>query len=75
MLDIEETPNYSNILTEQLSSHEEENAEIGDTIHVQLPPNYHQGRVYQKDTTALMTPDATPESPDQIQLTGESLTD
>ncbi|KAI1663301.1 Pol protein [Pyrenophora tritici-repentis] len=88
VLDIEETPDYSNILTEQLSSpgieeegenennEEEENAEeIGDTIHVQILPNRKQGSTQQKTTTALMTPDATPESPELTQLTGESLTD
>ncbi|KAI0568239.1 hypothetical protein Alg130_12245, partial [Pyrenophora tritici-repentis] len=86
VLDIEETPDYSNILTEQLSSprieeegenenNEEENAdEIGDTIHVKVPPKCQQGSTQQKTTTALMTPDATPESPELTQLTGESLT-
>ncbi|PZC94319.1 hypothetical protein A1F95_06680 [Pyrenophora tritici-repentis] len=34
-----------------------------------------QGSTQQKTTTALMTPDATPESPELTQLTGESLTD
>lgn len=34
LLDIEETPDYSNMLTEQLSSHKENAEEIGDTIHV-----------------------------------------
>ena len=43
VLDIEETPDYSNISTEQLSS-PENTEEIGDTIHVQLPPNYQQDR-------------------------------
>jgi hypothetical protein len=70
VLDIEETPGYSNILTEQLSSpeneeegehenEEEEAEEIRDTIHVQVPPN--QGRTQQKNTTALMTLEATPD--------------
>jgi len=74
VLDIEETPDYSNILTEQLSS-PENTEEIGDTIDVQLPPNYQQGRTQQKNTTAPMTPEATPELPEPIELTGESLTD
>jgi len=75
-------------LTEQLSSpenkeegehennEEEENAdEIGDTIHVQVPLNYQQGRTQQKNTTALMTPEATSESSEPIRFTGQSITD
>ncbi|KAF1931148.1 uncharacterized protein M421DRAFT_2670 [Didymella exigua CBS 183.55] len=77
VLDIKEALDYSNILTEQLFSREnKDNAEgIGDTVHVQLPPNYQQSRTQQKNTTALMTPEATPDLPEPIELTGESLTD
>jgi hypothetical protein len=87
VLDIEETPDHNNILIEQLFSPENEEEgendeevetenpeEIGDTIHVQVPPNYQQGHTYQKNTKALENPEPTPESPEQTQLTGESLT-
>ena len=74
VLDIEETPDYSNLLTEELSS-PENTEEIGDTIHVQLPPNYQHGRTQQKSTTALITPEETPELLEPIELTGESLID
>jgi hypothetical protein len=68
VLDIKETPDYSNILTEQLSSPKNEEdeeykaEEIRDTIHVQVPLNYQQGCTQQKNTTALMTLEVTLES-------------
>jgi hypothetical protein len=80
VLDIKETLDYSNILTEQLSSpenKEEREAEnrIGDTIDVQPQSINQQGRTQQKDTGAFMTPEATPESEELTQITGQSLTD
>jgi hypothetical protein len=79
VLDIEETLDYSNILTEQLSSpenKEEREAEnqIGDMIDVQPQSINQQGRTQQKDTGAFMTPEATPESEELTQITGQSLT-
>jgi hypothetical protein len=75
VLDIEETLDYSNILTEQLSSpenKEEREAEnqIGDMIDVQPRSINQQGRTQQKDTGAFMTPEATPESEELTQITG-----
>ena len=81
VLEIEETPDHSNILTEQLFSLEDEEEreaenQIGDTIHVQSRSINQQGHTQQKDTRALMTPEATPEAvPEAPQLTGQSLTD
>jgi hypothetical protein len=77
VLDIEETLDYSNILTEQLSSprNEEEREStnpIRDTIYVQPRPINQQGRTQQKDARALVTPEATPESEEVTQ--GQSLT-
>jgi aconitase A len=71
VLDIEETPDHSNILTEQLSSsvndeegeNEEENEEgetenkIGDTIYVQPRRIVQQGCTQQQNTRSLMPAD------------------
>jgi hypothetical protein len=90
VLDIEETPDYSNVLTGQLSSSvneeegekEKENEDeietedqIGDTFHVQPRPIAQQGCTQQQNTRSLTTPEATPKAPEMTQLTGQSLTD
>jgi hypothetical protein len=78
VLDIEDTPDYSDILTDQLSSpedaHRDENEmedPISDTIYVQP-----RRRVVQEDdsqqqetTTHLMTPEMTPDSQELSQPT------
>jgi hypothetical protein len=76
VLDIKETLDYSNILAEQLSSYKEREAksQIGDTIHVQPRSINRQDYTQQKDTGALMTPEATLEVEELTQLTGQSLT-
>jgi hypothetical protein len=87
VLDIEDTPDYSDILTDQLSSpedvntHQDENEmedPIGDTIHVQPRRRADQqddSRQQQETTTHLRTPEATPELQELSQPTDQVMDD
>jgi hypothetical protein len=86
VLDNEDTPDYSNILTDQLSSLEDENTHqdenemenpIGDTIHVQPRRRADQQDHGQHQDTAeaLMTPEMTPDSQKLSQLMDQVMDD
>jgi hypothetical protein len=86
VLDIEDTPDYSDILTDQLSSPEDVDAHqdesemenpISDTIHVQPQQQANQKDHGQQQDTAesLMTPEATPESQKLSQPTDQVMDD
>ncbi|KAI0612592.1 rve domain-containing protein [Pyrenophora tritici-repentis] len=88
VLDIEDTPDYSDILTDQLSlpedAHQDENKsenemedQIGDTIHVQPRRQVVQQDDSQQQGTMkhLRTPEATPDSQELSQLTGQVMDD
>jgi hypothetical protein len=84
VLDIEDTPDYSDILTDQLSSpedaHQDENEmedPISDTIHVQPQRRAVQQDDSQQQDTAesLMTPEATPELQELSQHTNQAMDD
>jgi hypothetical protein len=90
VLDIEDTPDYGDILTDQLSSPEDMNAhqaanqdenetedEISDTIHVQPRRRADQQDHGQHQDTAeaLMTPEMTPDSQELSELTDQVMDD
>jgi hypothetical protein len=86
VLDIEDTPDYSDILTDQLSSpedvntHQDENEiedPIGDTIHVQprRRADHQDDSQQQETTTHLRTPEATPELQELSQPTDQVMDD
>jgi hypothetical protein len=87
VLNIEDTPNYSDILTDQLSSPEDVNTHqdenkiedlIGDTIHVQPRRRVDQqddSCQQQETTTHLRTPEATPELQELSQPTDQVMDD
>jgi hypothetical protein len=84
VLDIEDTPDYSDILTDQLSSpedvHQDENEmenPISDTIHVQPRQRVvQQDDSQQQDTAeALMTPEMTPDSQELSQIADQVMED
>jgi hypothetical protein len=85
VLDIEDTPDYSDILTDQLSSPEDAHQDknemedpIGDTIHVQPRRRADQqdDSCQQQETmTHLRTPEATPDSQELSQPTDQVMDD